>query len=115
MSKRISDTAQAEACATEEPEGVRLVTVLFSRERDLYRVPSIDKPVWLSVKVYEMAATTLRTGGINLGYLGAATTADGIGWRKAYSAMWRSIMAGDRVTVPASDPMVLDFASYSGA
>ena len=90
-----------------EAEGTRLVTILFSKERDLYRVPTIDKPCWLSVKVYELPATQLPPDQL---YLGAATTADGLGWRKAYSSAWRSIVAGDRVTVPASD--VRDYEAW---
>jgi hypothetical protein len=100
---------RAEAGATQEPEGVRLVTVLYSRQRDLYLVPSIYKPVWLSVQVYALPASTLRG---DVAYLGAAPTHDGLRWRKAYSTMWRSVLTGERVTVPADDPMVLDYAAY---
>jgi hypothetical protein len=93
----------------QQPEGARLVTVLYSQGRDLYRVPSLDKPCWLSVKVYDLPATQLPADAI---YLGAATSASGNGWRKAYARIWRSIIAGDSVTLPADDPMVVDYASF---
>src|SRR2546430_7307139 len=37
-----------------EVEGARLVTILYSHNREVYRVPAIDKPCWLSVKVYDL-------------------------------------------------------------
>ena len=92
-------------------EGARLVTVLYSKNRDLYRVPSMDKPCWLSVKVYEFPAPQLSADAI---YLGTATTAKRMGWRKAYAGIWNAIVAGDSVTVPADDPMVIDYAAFSG-
>jgi len=66
----------------EEAVGVRLVTILYSKDHDLYRVPSIDKPCWLSVKVYELPVVQLATDQI---YLGSAMCANGFQWRKAYS------------------------------
>ena len=90
-----------------EEGGERLVTILYSRDRDLYRVPSIDKPCWLSVKSYELPATQLAADAI---YLGPAIGADGKHWRKAFSTGWQAIVAGDRATLPADDPMVLDYS-----
>jgi hypothetical protein len=84
-----------------------MVTVLYSKDRDLYRVPTIDKPCWLSVMLYEPPAVQLLPDRI---YLGPSMAADGKHWRKAFAASWRSVIAGDRVTVPADDPMVLDYA-----
>lgn len=114
MSKRISEGISSSDAAPGELDieetGTRLVSVLFSKERDLYRVPTIAQPVWLSVKIYDPPPVKLPADAI---YLGAAITADGIGWRKAYSTAWRSIIAGDKVTVPASDPMVVDYESYT--
>ena len=91
----------------EDLGGTRLVTILYSRDRDLYRVPSIDKLCWLSVKAYELPAAQLAADAI---YLGPSVTADGKHWRKAFSTSWRSIVAGDRATIPADDPMVADYA-----
>jgi hypothetical protein len=102
------DAAMQAAEVSEESDGVRLVTILYSKDHDLYRVPAIDKPCWLSVKSYELPATQLATDAI---YLGPSVTADGKRWRKAYSTSWKSIIAGDRVTVPADDPMVVDYAA----
>ena len=90
----------------EAREGSRLVTILYSRDHDLYRVPAIDKVCWLSVKTYELPVAQLATDAI---YLGGSTTADGLRWRKAFHVGWRSIVAGDRVTVPEDDPLVLDY------
>ena len=83
----------------------------YSRSRDLYRVPSIDKPCWLSVATYPMPLTQLPPDAI---YFGPSMTADGLGWRKAYATAWRAILPGDQVTVPADDPLVLDYAAFSG-
>jgi len=94
-----------------QPEGTRLVTILYSRSRDLYRVPSIDKPCWLSVATYPMPLTQLPPDAI---YFGPSMTADGLGWRKAYATAWRAILPGDHATVPADDPLVLDYAAFSG-
>jgi hypothetical protein len=103
-----------------QSEGVRLVTILYSAGRDLYRVPAIEKPCWLSVKVYPLpaaenyaqAALAAAGFGPDETYLGASVTADGKGWRKAYAITWRAIVAGVHVTIPADDPMVLDYAAY---
>jgi hypothetical protein len=89
-----------------EVASVRLVTILYSKDHDLYRVPSIDKPCWLSVKAYELPVVQLAADQI---YLGGAMCANGLQWRKAYSTSWRSIIAGDRVAVPADDPIVVDY------
>jgi hypothetical protein len=114
MAKRSEDISasaadSAPSIAADE-SGTRLVSILFSKERDLYRVPTIDKPCWLSVKVYDLPATQLPADAI---YLGPVTTANRMGWRKAYSTSWKSIVAGDRVTLPASDPMVTDYEAYA--
>jgi hypothetical protein len=94
----------------EEPIGTRLVTVLYSRQRDLYRVPSLHKPCWLSVKAYDLPATALAADAI---YLGPSPGADGLRWRKAYSTSWRAIVPGDVATLPADDPMVRDYEAFS--
>ena len=94
----------------EDKGGTRLVTILYSRSRDLYRVPSIDKPCWLSVMAYPMPMTQLPPDAI---YFGPSMTADGLLWRKAYASAWRTILPGDHATVPADDPMVLDYAAFS--
>ena len=95
--------------AAQKQEGTRLVTVLYSKDGDLYRVPSLDKPCWLSVKLYDLPAAQLPADTI---YLGAATSANGNGWRKAYARTWRSIIAGDSVPLPADDPMVVDYEAF---
>jgi hypothetical protein len=93
----------------QEEQGARLVTVLYSLSKDLYRIPSIEKVCWLSVKVYPLPQSTLRRDDI---YLGASITADGQGWRKAYAIRWRAIVQGDCVTIPVDDPMVKDYQAF---
>ena len=92
-----------------EVEGARLVTILYSHNREVYRVPAIDKPCWLSVKVYDLPVTQLAADAI---YFGPSTTADGVGWRKAYARSWRSIVAGNSVPLPADDAMVRDYQAF---
>ncbi|HJU11869.1 MAG TPA: hypothetical protein VJ728_13385 [Candidatus Binataceae bacterium] len=93
--------------SAQKPEsGVRLMTILYSSAHDLYRVPSINKPCWLSVRVYDLPATQLPADVI---YLGPAMTADGKHWRKAYAMTWRAIIAGEHATLPADDAMVIDY------
>jgi hypothetical protein len=94
-----------------EESGTRLVTILYSKSHDLYRVPSIEKPCWLSVMVYPLPAAQLPADSI---YLGPSVTADGNYWRKSYAIAWRAIWPGDHATVPADDPMVLDYAAFKG-
>ena len=64
---------------------VSLVSVLYSKSGDLYRVPAMANPMWLSVQVYPLPAAELPTDNI---YLGPSYTADQKAWRKAYSATW---------------------------
>lgn len=94
--------------AEKQEPTVKMVTVLYSRHRDLYRVPGMDKACWLSVQTYLPPPTTLA---VDVLYLGPSATADGQRWRKAYSLKWRAVMPGDQVTLPANDPLVLDYAA----
>ena len=92
----------------EEQSGTRLVTIVYSIGRDLYRAPSIGNHCWLSVTVYELPAPQDITTTL---YLGPSLTADKKAWRKAYLGTWAAIIPGDQVTLPADDPMVLDYAA----
>jgi hypothetical protein len=92
-----------------EVEGARLVTILYSHNREVYRAPAIDKPCWLSVKVYDLPVTQLAADAI---YLGPSTTADGLRWRKAYSRSWCAIVSGNSVPLPADDAMVRDYQAF---
>jgi hypothetical protein len=94
----------------EKQQGSRLVTIFYSLGHDLYRVPSIERPCWLSVEVYPLPPPTLTPDAL---YLGPSTTADGKAWRKAYALAWRAVLSGDRATLPADDPMVLDYQAFS--
>jgi hypothetical protein len=85
------------------------VTILYSKDRDLYRVPSIEKICWLSVKVHELPVSSPAHNEI---YLGPSLTADAGGWRQAYAIAWRAIWPGDLVTLPADDPRVLDYMAF---
>jgi len=93
----------------EQTGAVRSVTVLYSSPgRNLYKLPSIGVDLWLSVQVYELADFG-RSGGRGVG---AARTADEKGWRRAYR-YWSIIQPGDITTLPADDPLVLDYATYA--
>jgi hypothetical protein len=99
----------AAAAEQQQMEPVKLVSLLYSQQHILYRIPSMARGHWLSVKVYPLPESTERRDEI---YLGPSLTADGQGWRKAYSAVWCAILQGDVVTVPEDDPMVRDYAAF---
>jgi hypothetical protein len=85
--------------AGQQREKVRtaLVTVLYSIVGDVYKVPSANADLWLSVQVDAEP------------HPGAAVqTADGRGWRRAYCAV-HLIYAGQSVALPADDPLVVDY------
>ncbi len=90
----------------EEGQGTSLVSVLYSKGGDLYQVPSMGKAAWLSVQVYPLPAQMPAN---------QMATADGKAWRKAYSTAWRAIEPGRFATLPADDPMVADYAAFSGS
>jgi hypothetical protein len=92
-----------------EPEGKRLVTILYSQSRDLYCVPSMNKDFWLSVAVHALPLPPYSPDTL---YLGPVANANGMGYRKAYSASWRAIIPGTQTTVPEDDPLVLDYAAF---
>jgi len=99
----------AERQRPEEVQGEPLASVLYSQGGDLYQVPAMNKPIWLSVQPYRfLPATDLVTDQI---YLGPAVTADGEAWRKAYSTGWKAIQPGAAATLPASDRLVVDYAA----
>jgi hypothetical protein len=111
-SEEVSDAPPSVAPNMEESQqGAKLVTVLYSQGRDLYRIPSIERVCWLSVKVYPLPATMLARDEV---YLGPSVTGDGLGWRKSYAIDWRAILGGDCVTLPADDPMVRDYEAFQG-
>jgi hypothetical protein len=102
--KNGADNPETTSPATTSP-AVGMVTILYSRSGDLYRVHSMEKRCWLSVKVYPLPASQLPGDEL---YLGPSMTADGGSWRKAYAVTWRAIWPGDRATLPADDPLVRD-------
>jgi len=120
---------------TEEVQGEPLASVLFSQGGDLYQVPAMNMPIWLSVQAYPLllgpgvansfgppvtagvqGAYSLRPAGLAADhiYLGLAVTADGTAWRKAYSTGWKVILPGAIATLPASDSLVVDYAAAAG-
>jgi hypothetical protein len=106
------DNTEAKAEQAPTPEGTRLATILHSERHELYRVPAMDKPVWLSVVVFpvaEMPAAEDLRGTVRMFVV--QQSADGKGWRRSYSTGWGVIKPGDHVTVPADDPMVLDYGA----
>lgn len=89
----------------EEPQGAPLVTVLYSMARDVYRVPSMGKPVWLSVHRFSDAETPHDDV-----FYAISVGADEGTWRKAYKDS-PVIVPGDHVTLPADDVLVKDYAA----
>jgi hypothetical protein len=89
----------------EENQGTPLVSVLYSEHRALYRLPAMDLDIWLSVQVYSLA-----DWGANIA---AARTTDGKGWRKAYRN-WSMIRGASLATLPADDPLVIDYQQHAG-
>ena len=86
-----------EAGQQREKVGTGLVTVLYSIVGDVYKVPSANVDLWLSVQVDAEP------------HPGAAVqTADGSGWRRAYCAV-HVIYAGRSVALAADDPLVVDY------
>lgn len=88
---------------TEAPEGVPLVTVLYSIHRDVYKVPSAASTFWLSVLTYADADQHP-----------SVQTADGHAWRRIYTG-WTAAQPGAAVTLPMDDPLVVDYLRQTEA
>lgn len=89
--------------------GPAMASVLYDKDRTVYRMPTANKRFWLSVMEYSyLPQPTIPS---NLTYLGPVLTADGSGWRKAYALTMHSIVPGDYATLPANDRLVLDYLS----
>lgn len=88
-----------------DEEDVMLSSVIYTAARDLYRLTASSDQYWLSVTL-DAVKSTRRPNGI---YLGSARTADQQAWRKAYALTWSAAIPGDIVTIPANDPLVLDY------
>jgi hypothetical protein len=88
---------------------VKLLTIVYSRGRDLYRVAPYDaaKQMWLSVAKFPLPVPA--ASGPRLPYLGAILCPGG--WRKAYSVDWSVIQPGLAATLPATDELVVDYAA----
>ncbi len=95
----------------QEAQSQRLVSVLYSAHRDLYQVPAMNKDCWLSVQVFALPMSESFVFAQRSAYLGPMLAADGKAWRRAYSKSWLVIQPGTFATVPADDPMVLDYAA----
>ncbi len=94
----------------QEVQGQRLVSVLYSAHRDLYQVPAMSKNCWLSVQVFTLPMSESFVFAQRREYLGPMLTADGKAWRRSYSTEWVVVQPGTFATLPADDPMVLDYA-----
>jgi hypothetical protein len=79
------------------PQRPGVVTILYSLHRDVYKIPSANADLWLSVQV-----DVQRHPGA------AVHTADGRGWRRAYRAR-NVIYAGATAAIPADNPLVVDY------
>jgi hypothetical protein len=88
---------QAEMPAESEKPARPLVSVLFSAFGDLYRVPSMNKGLWLSVQRFP--------------YDVGVRTANKCGFRKSYPVSWDQVKPGMVFTYPADDALVVDYAA----
>jgi hypothetical protein len=88
---------------------IKLLTIVYSRGRDLYRVAPYDaaKRMWLSVAKFPPPLPA--ASGPRLPYLGAILCSGG--WRKAYSVEWSVIQPGLAATLPATDELVVDYVA----
>ena len=95
--------------AAESAAAIKLLSVVYSRGRDLYRVAPYDatKQMWLSVVKFLLPMPA--ASGPRMPYLGAIRC--GSGWRKAYSVDWSVIQPGLGATLPATDELVVDYAA----
>ncbi|GEM_PF-3088991 len=112
MAKSNGNGKEAAAGGDERNATRRLVTVLYSRDRDLYRLPGValSRPCWLTVRAWRYPVTQLAADAI---YLGPALSPDGMHWRMAYAVSWPSIVPGESVTLPADDPLVRDYEALA--
>jgi hypothetical protein len=78
-----------------------MVTVLYSRHRDVYKLPAMSLEMWLSVEVHSAQFGVPEK---------MAATADRTGWRHVYTTWVGSMPAGDSAAIPANDPLALDYA-----
>jgi hypothetical protein len=101
----MSEPVKAE---TEEKAGAKLVTVLYSIGRDLYRVikPAPERDIWLSTAKQTGDAPDLVARGPFIGIVKS-----GDGWRKAYSVDWSVVRPGGQNTIPEDDVLVIDYAA----
>lgn len=111
MDEKISEPKEIRepkvAPASEEKLGPAMASVLYSEGRAVYRLPAVNKKFWLSVMEYGYLPPPSVPS--NETYLGPVRTANGLGYRRAYSLSMRTIIPGDQVTLPADDQLVVDF------
>lgn len=75
-----------------EPAGVPLVTVLYSRHGDLFKLPALALNTWMSVQ---------------------ADVPQADGSRKRHVQNSIAVIAGARVALPANDPMVQEYQALA--
>jgi hypothetical protein len=88
----------------EEPQGPRLMTVLYSQHRDLYKLPALGKDFWMSVERRLVINQVMAPG--------TAKSADGTARRRVYHN-WSSIVPGITVALPETDALVADYVAYA--
>jgi hypothetical protein len=99
----VEEHAAADMPAPDDPVPRRMVTILYSLHRDIYKLPHAGKDLWLSVEVYPLADFGRKSGS----GVGAIKTSNG-GWRRAYRN-WGIIQPGATATIPADDMMASDY------
>ncbi|MBV8056080.1 MAG: hypothetical protein JO071_12670 [Deltaproteobacteria bacterium] len=74
----------------DEPQGTRLMSVLYSARGDVYRIPSTGAEFWLSVEAKPAGAEHIVASG-----------------RRYYKGYL--IVPGHVAALPADDPLVVDY------
>jgi hypothetical protein len=88
------------ATSPESGEAVPVVPVLYSRHRDVYKLPALGINLWLEVEVH-FAEYGMPEG--------QAITADGKGWRHVHTTWTNDMQHGDSAAIPATDPLTMDY------
>lgn len=85
---------------------IATAAVLYSASSDLYCLPHYNKTYWLTVAIYPLPVPESLSNDI---YLGTRPSVDGGHYRQAYARSWQAIVPGHMVTLPVTDPLVLDY------
>jgi hypothetical protein len=95
-----------EQAGAAETRGARLVTVLYSRHGDVYKLPALGMDLWLSVETHPSFVPSVAAISV--------LTADGKASRRGYRN-WSVIEPGRSAALPEEDPLVVDYTATVNA